>query len=163
MNVPFYEHVAFWSQLAGSIAFLACVVFGWVRFITPAVIAQRDRKNAELFEAEKRRDRLRTHIDAAREDLAMAEREADAIGGRAERDAQRLREHILAEARSEGERVVRNAEGELERGRLAARELVRDELLDRAVALAFAAAGKLEPGADRPLIESALGSIESAA
>src|ERR1700730_18267094 len=104
MNDPFYEHVAFWSQLAGSTAFIACAVYGWFRFIAPAVIAQRDRNNAELFEAEKRRDNLLAEIEVARGEVAVAEAEADAIRSRAERDAERARERIVAEAQAEGER-----------------------------------------------------------
>jgi len=163
MNTAFYEDVAFWSQLAGSFAFIACVVYGWLRFITPAVVAQRDRKNAELFEAEKRRDRLRAEIELARQEVAVAEAEVDGIRGRAERDVERLRETILAEAEAEAERLVRNAEGELERGRMAARDLVRDELLNKAVEIAIARAKALDAGADHKLIESAVGSLERGA
>lgn len=163
MNAPFYEHVAFWSQLAGSFAFLACVVYLWVRFVSPAVIAQRDRKNAELFEAERRRDNLRADVEVAREEVAVAEAEADAIRARGERDAERLRAHLLAEAEAESERLVRNAEGELARGRMAARDLVRDELLNKAVEIAIASAKSLDASADRTLIESAVGSLERGA
>jgi F0F1-type ATP synthase membrane subunit b/b' len=163
VNAAFYEHVAFWSQLAGSLAFIACIVYGWVRFVTPAVIAQRDRKNAELFEAEKRRDSLQAEVEVARREVARAEVEADAIRARAERDAQRLHDRIIAEAQAEGERLVRNAEGELERGRLAARDLLRDELLSQAVQIAVRAAKSLEPGSDRGLIDSAVASLERGA
>lgn len=163
MNAPFYEHVAFWSQFAGSIAFLACVVYGWMRFITPAVIAQRDRKNAELFEAEKRRDSLLAEIEVVRNEGAVAEAEADAIRSRAERDAERLHEHVVAEAQAEGERVVRNAEGELERGRMAARDVLRDELLNKAIEIAMGEAKSLDPSADRVLVESAVASLERGA
>lgn len=160
MNTTFYEDVAFWSQLAGSFAFIACVVYGWMRFITPAVIAQRDRKNAELFEAEKRRDNLRAEIEITRGEVAVAEAEADAIRSRGERDVERLRAGILAEAEAEAERLIRNAEGELARGRMAARDLVRDELLNKAVEIAIASAKSLGANADRTLIESAVGSLE---
>jgi len=51
------------------------------------------------------------------------------------------------EAQAEGERLVRNAEGELERGRLAARDLLRDELLSQAVQIAVRAAKSSSPGA----------------
>jgi F0F1-type ATP synthase membrane subunit b/b' len=163
MNAPFYEHVAFWSQFAGSLAFMACVVYGWIRFVTPALVAQRDRKNAELFEAEKRRDNLLAEIDVARSEVAVAEAEAGAIRGRAERDAERVHEHIVAEAQSEGERLVRNAEGELERGRMAARDLLRDELLNRAIEIAMGDAKSLDPSADRVLVESAVASLERGA
>jgi F0F1-type ATP synthase membrane subunit b/b' len=128
-----------------------------------AVIAQRDRKNAELFEAEKRRDSLLAEIEVARNGVAVAEAEADAIRSRAERDAERLHEHVVTEAQTEGERVMRNADGELERGRMAARDLLRDELLNKAVEIAIGEAKTLGAGADRALVESAVASLERGA
>src|SRR5580704_11718982 len=48
MSDNFYAQLAIWSQIAGSIAFIAVLVWLWIKFLTPAVVASRDRKNAEL-------------------------------------------------------------------------------------------------------------------
>jgi len=162
MNEAFYEHVALWSQVLGSVAFLAIVVWGWFRFVTPAVIAQRDQKNAELVEAERRRDAARAEVDAARRELESAAHDARAIRARAEHDAGRLRERIVTEAASEGDRLVRNAEGELSRGLMAARERLRDELLARALEIARESAINVGSETERRLVDDVISSLESA-
>jgi F-type H+-transporting ATPase subunit b len=162
MNQAFYEQVALWSQVLGAVAFLAVVVWGWFRFVTPAVIAARDQKNAELLEAEKRRDAARVEVETARRELEAAAADIAAIRARAEHDVALLRERTLSEARAEGERVVRNAEGELERSRLAARERLREELLARALEIARASAKNVGDETDRRLTSDVISSLEGA-
>jgi len=163
MNQAFYEQVALWSQVFGAIAFLAVVVWGWFRFITPAVIAARDQKNAELAEAERRREAAKLETEVARRELAAAGDDAAAIRARSERDAALLQQRILGDASSEGERVVRNAEGELERSRLAARDRLREELLARALEIARESAKNLGSETDRRLMSDVISSLENAA
>jgi len=136
MSDGFYEQVAIWSQVVGAVAFLAVLVFLWIRFLAPAVAASQVRKNAELSDAERRRDGAKEHVAEAERELTRATGEAGSISTRAEGDAQRLRERILAEAKAECERLLRNAEGELGRGRTAARETLREELLTKALQMA---------------------------
>jgi F-type H+-transporting ATPase subunit b len=153
VNDAFYEQVAIWSQVVASILFLGVLVFLWVRFITPAVIASRNRKNAELGEAERRRDEARAEIERARAEVAAAEEDAHAIVARAEADARRLRDRILAEATAEGARLLQNAEGELERGRAAARDELRASLVTKALGIAREASRGLDARTNRRLIE----------
>jgi len=160
VNQAFYEQVALWSQVLGAVAFLAIVVWGWFRFVTPAVIVARDRKNAELLETERRRDAAKAEAEAARRELEIAGGDAAAILARAEHDAIRTRERIVSEAAVEGDRVVRNSEGELGRGLLAARERLRDELLARALEIARESAKKLGAGPDRRLVGEVIDSLE---
>jgi len=161
VNQAFYEQVALWSQVLGRVGFLTIVVWCWFRFVTPAVIVARDRKNAELLEAERRRDAAKTEVEAARRELEIAGADAAAIHARAERDALRTRERIVSEAAVEGDRVVRNAGGELERSRLAARERLRGELLARALEIARESARQVGDETDRRLMSDVISSLES--
>jgi F-type H+-transporting ATPase subunit b len=161
MSEAFYEQVALWSQVLGAVAFLAVVVWGWFRFVTPAVIAARDQKNAELLEAEKRRDAARAEVEVAHRELAAAAADVAAIRARAEHDVALLRERTLTEAKGEGERVVHNAEGELERSRLAARERLREELLARALDIARESAKHVGAETERRLMSDVISSLES--
>ena len=76
-----------------------------------------------------------------------------AIVARAEADARRLRDRILAEATAEGARLLQNAEGELERGRAAARDELRASLVAKALGIAREASRGLDARTDRRLIE----------
>jgi F-type H+-transporting ATPase subunit b len=125
--------LAMWSQIAGAIVFLAVAIFIWNKYIAPAVQAYRDAKNAEFAEAEGRRERLRAEVASARAEVERADAEAKELRARVEVEAKREREQILAEAQAEAARVVRNAEGELERARWAARDRLRIELIEKAL------------------------------
>ena len=156
----FYESLALWSQVAASILFLCVLVWLFVRFVTPAVRASQERKNAELVEAERRRDAAQAEVAVAQAELAATDGDVQAIGARSERDAERERQRLIAAAKADGERQVRNAEGELGRGRAAARDLLREELLERALAIARGAAARIDDGANQRLIGEALAAAE---
>jgi F0F1-type ATP synthase membrane subunit b/b' len=163
MSDAFYEGVAIWSQVVASLLFLAVLVYLWVRFIAPAVVASQLRKNAELFDAEKRRDEARDRASVAATEIANAEADAKAILARAQGDASRLHDRIVSEARAEGERLARNAGGELERSRAVARGELRAELLERALGIARERAATIDPATDRRLVDEALETAEAGA
>jgi F0F1-type ATP synthase membrane subunit b/b' len=160
MNDSFYDALALWSQVGGSIAFIVVLVWLFQRFVTPAVVSSQERKNQELADAERRRD-------AARDDVAAAERERESAGTtavgireRAARDGERQRERIVAEATLEGQRLVRNAEGELGRARSQAHDRLREELLRQALRIAREAAAGVDDATNERLIGGVLGTIE---
>jgi len=155
-----YTNLAIWSQILGAFAFLAVVVWLWVRFLTPAIVASRDRKNAELAQAERARDAAKEEIDVARHELAVASSDAQAIRSRGHGDAKALQERVLADAIREGERLVRNAEGELERGRRAARETLRLELIAKALEIARESAARLGDDTNRRLVGDVVETLE---
>jgi F-type H+-transporting ATPase subunit b len=160
LNANFYQSLAIWSQVLGSIAFVVVLVWLWVRFVNPAVVASQERKNAELAEAEKRRDDTKEEVEVAQREVLAADADVVAIRERAEGDAKRVHERILAEAQSEGQRVVRNAQGELERRRTAARERLRAELFERAIAIAREGAGRLDDSTNQRLVGEVVETIE---
>ncbi|HEV3089246.1 MAG TPA: ATP synthase F0 subunit B [Candidatus Elarobacter sp.] len=136
MDTNFFEQVALWSQVAGSVAFLVVLILMFRKYLIPAVVANQQARNAEIAEAEARRARTQAEAAKARADIESAERDALEIRSRVEALAKRTAAEILAEAKAEGERVVRNAEGELERARYAARDRLRIELIEKALAKA---------------------------
>jgi F0F1-type ATP synthase membrane subunit b/b' len=160
MNQAFYTQVALWSQVAGSLIFLAVLVYIWQRFIAPAVIASQERKNAELAEAERRRDAVRGQVEDAKRALGAADDDVKQISARAERDATAERERLLLESTNEGQRLVRNANGELERLRAGARDALRADLLDRALAIAREAATRTDAATNQRLIDESLRALE---
>jgi len=99
----------------------------------------------------------------AEAELAAAGGDVGAIAARAARDAEHLREKILAEAKAEAERLIRNAEGELGRGRLSARELLREELLTKALQLARESAAGMPEADNARLVAQVVESLERGA
>lgn len=136
-----FEQIAKWSQVVCAIAFFIFLVWAIRKYIVPAVEAAAKARNAELAAAEKHRDVLMAEVGHARAEVEEADRDALAIGSRAKDDAARERERILHEARADGERTVRNAEGELGRARIAANAALRADFIDRALARARQEAG----------------------
>ena len=41
MSDQFYQQVAIWSQILGSVAFIVVLVVIWIRFVTPQVLRAR--------------------------------------------------------------------------------------------------------------------------
>jgi len=128
-----YEVIAQWSEIIGGIAFIIVAVWLFRKYALPAVRSGEISRNADLENAERRRTELRTEVEAARAELDRATVEADAIASRAQGDAQRLRDTIVSEGRREGARLIVNAQGELERGRIAARDQLRIEFIEKAL------------------------------
>jgi F-type H+-transporting ATPase subunit b len=153
MSDATYEAIAVWSQVVASMLFIAVLAYLWIRFIAPAVLTAQVHRNAQLADAEQRRDAARSEAEAAQKELAAAATDAAAIAARAQADATRLHEHLIAEARAEGERLVKNAGGELDRSRLAARSEFRDALIAKALEIARGASASLDPATERKLVE----------
>lgn len=141
-KLAFFEELARWSEIFGGIAFLIAAYLLFRRFMLPMVEAAAVSRNAELVNAERRREQLRAEVSTARAHLEEASREALAIRERGRSDAQREHERILTEAHAEGTRLLLNARGELERGRIVARDHLRIELIERALARARAIANE---------------------
>lgn len=153
MSDGFYESLALYSQAVAAIAFVVVLVLLWRRFIAPNVIASQQRKNAELAEAERRRDEAKAAIATAQADVTTADSDAREILASGQSEAARVRERITTSARNESERIIRNADGELDRSRAAARERLRSDLLERAVAIAREAATKVDDATNRRMID----------
>ena len=128
--------LAQWSQIVGAIVFFIAVVAIWNKWIAPGVKAYQAAKNAEIAEAESRRERMRAAVAEARGEVERADADARTIQLRIVSTVEAERARILADAKAESERIVRNADGELERARLAARDRLRIEFIEKALARA---------------------------
>ncbi len=160
MSDGFYEQLASGSQIVASILFLIVLVYLWRRFLTPAVTASQARKNAELLEAEERRNAAKAEIGVAEAEAAAGANDVRAITERGRTDAAAMRERIIREGHAESERLLRNAEGELERGRNAARERLREDLLAKAIAIARRAALDVDDATNRRLVGEAVDTVD---
>jgi F0F1-type ATP synthase membrane subunit b/b' len=128
-----FEVIAQWSEIIGGFAFVAVAIWLFRKYALPAVRSAEVQRNADLVAAEKRRADLLHEVEAARAAHDAAVRESDAIATRAQGDAQREHDAILAEARREGVRLVTNANGEFDRARIAARDALRIEFIEKAL------------------------------
>jgi len=137
VNQPgFYVQVAIWSQVVSALLFFAVLVWLWLRFIQPAVLAAQDNSNKLIAEAERRRDDAKTALDVLGEEIGGAKHDAELIAARAAAQAEHEYAASVAEANEAGERTLRNAAAELGRARMAAGDRLRVEMLDRALAQA---------------------------
>lgn len=131
-----YERIALLSQVVSSFAFLAVMVWIWIKFIQPAVLSAQQGANARLAEAERHRDEAKAALASLQASVTEAQRDAQAIRERADAQAQLERDASLKEANESGERAMQNAGRELERAREAARQSFRDHLLESALNIA---------------------------
>jgi F-type H+-transporting ATPase subunit b len=131
-----YEAIALWSQVVAAVVFAALFVIGFMRFLTPTIEHMTAAKNDEIRENEKRRDEAAQRVAAARAEIAQATADGARIKEHIERDARREAAIIVATAHSEAQRLVRNAHADYERSRVAARDRLRIEMIDKALAAA---------------------------
>lgn len=156
-----YEKIAEYSQIASAVLFVAVMVWIWMKFIQPAIVAAQENQNAKLAEAERHRDEAKAALDSLQGELQNAQRDAEAIKQRVAGQAEIERGSTLREAREAGERAARSAEGELARSRAAAREQLRGDLLERALDLArVQAAERVDARVNADLVASFLRTIE---
>ena len=131
-----YVEIAKWSQIISSALFLCVMLYLWVKFVQPAIETVQQNRNKQIAEAERHRDEAKAAVESLNGGIEDAQRDADLIRLRAEEQGQLEADAIVEESRQAGERALRNAQGELERARAAAREQLRDEFAERALALA---------------------------
>jgi len=154
-NNSFFVQVALWSQIAGAIAFLVVLVVMFLKYLIPAVDANEKARNAQIADAEARRTRMQTEVAKARGEIEAADRDAAEIRSRVKHATELDRAHALDEANAEGARIVRNAEGELERSRLAARDRLRIEFIEKALAKArMQASGRVSDATNKELVDA---------
>jgi len=135
-----YDAIAFWSQIAGFVLFIVLLVWVWNKWLTPSISGAAKASNERIAAAERHRDEMRAAVETLRLAMDGAKLDASAMIERVRERAQHEREAIVAEAREAGERTLRNAEGELARARLAARERLREALASKALDIARASA-----------------------
>jgi F0F1-type ATP synthase membrane subunit b/b' len=163
VNGNFYVQVAIWSQVVSAVFFIACLVLLWVRVLQPMVLAAQDRSNRQIAEAERHRDEAKASLDALKGEIESANRDAELIRERAQRQGERERHAALAEANVEGQRALRNAEGELERARESARTRLRAKIAGRALDVARdEAQRRIDTAINAKIVARFLTSLESA-
>ena len=155
-----YEQIAVWSNVACALLFYVVLIWMWVKFAQPAVLAAQANTNKALAETERHRDEAKASLDVLRAEIEGADRDAAAIRARSTEFASHERDAALAEARAAGERTLRNAAGELDRARAAARESLRTELLEKALDLAKSdATARVDAGLNAKLVGDFVSSI----
>lgn len=159
-----YEAIAFWAQIFGFVAFVAFMVWAWGKWLTPAIAEAARQSNERIALAERHRDEMNAAVETLKAELEGARRDAQTAKERAADRAVYERDAILADAKEQGDRALKNAGGELDRLRVEARAKMREQLAERALEIARAQA-QSRVGADtnRSLIESFVHSLEHGA
>ena len=156
-----YEAIALWSQVVAAVLFAVVVVVGFIKYITPAIEKATAAKNEEIRESERRRDEALKDVEAARAAFAQAAEDGKRISERIRHDARLEAQGIVVEANADAERLVRNARGELARCRVAARDRLRIELIEKALTQARTmAAQRIDANTDTKLVERFIGELE---
>lgn len=131
-----YLQIAIWSQVCSAVVFIAAMVYVWIRWLQPMVLAAQERSNRQIAEAERHRDEAEEALAALHEEIEGAREDAELIRERANAYAEHERQAALAEATAAGDRTLRNARAELDRARAAARQRFRLEIAEKALAVA---------------------------
>lgn len=156
-----YEAIAIWSRIIGTVAVLWLLYYWFVKYLVPAIGNAQEAKNAEIAQAEERRDAARAGVDKAIGELAEASRDAESIRQRVSDEANRDREKAMAEAREAGERAMYNASGELDRARQSARDRLRVELIEKALKQARDdASERVDNAKNAEIVSRFVGSLE---
>jgi F0F1-type ATP synthase membrane subunit b/b' len=159
-----YETIAQYSEIIGGFAFLIVMIWLFRKYALPAVRAGEISRNSDLVNTEHRREQLRDEVAEARGLVESADRDALAIAARAETDARHEHETIIADARREGSRLIHNARGELERGRIAGRDKLRIEFIEKALNRARELAGQqLSEAGDTRLVTKTVDDLAAGA
>ncbi len=156
-----YEAIAEWSQVASAGLFVCVLVWMWIKFIAPAVLAAQAAQNARITEAERHRDEAKAALEGLHREIETARTGALAIKDRVAAQIAAECEALLREAREAGERALADAQGELARARVAGRVQLRDELIEKALAQARETASRrIDAPADKKIISSFVHSLE---
>jgi F0F1-type ATP synthase membrane subunit b/b' len=156
-----YEEIAKWSDIISAILFVVVLVYLWVKYIQPAVLAAQEKSNALIAEAERHRDEAKAALGVLQREVESAKHDAELIRQRAQEQAKREAAAMVADAKATGERALHNAQGELERARAAARQTVRVELAEKALDLARKQAGaRVDGTVNTKLVQSFVAALE---
>lgn len=159
-----YEAIAFWAQVGGFVAFAIFLVWGWNKWLTPAMDEAARQSNERIQTAERHLKEMNAALEALKMEVEGARRDAAATTERVKDRAASERESIIAEAKQLGERSLRNAGGELDRLRVEARAKMREQLAGRALELARSqAASKLNNDSNKSLVEAFVKTLEHGA
>lgn len=157
----FYVQVAVWSQVVSAVLFLCVLVWFWFKFIQPAIMAAQERHNKEIAEAERHRDEAKATLEMLQSEIESAGHDAGLIKERAGAQAAREYETTVAETRDAGERALRGAQAEFARALQSARDRLRVELLDKALARARdEASRRVDASANARIVDRFVVSLE---
>jgi F0F1-type ATP synthase membrane subunit b/b' len=163
-SVDLYVKAALWSQVMASGAFVAVLVWLWVKYLQPAILAAQERQNKQIALTERHRDEAKATLDLLRNEIDGAAHDARLIAERAKTQSVRETQAILAEAREAGERAVAGARGEYDRALSAARARLRQELLAKALDRARQrAADRVDATVDAKLVGAFVTSLKAPA
>jgi F-type H+-transporting ATPase subunit b len=156
-----YEEIAKWSDVISWAIFMGVIVWLWIKYVQPAVNAAQRKSNEQIAAAERYRDEAKAAIETLHGTIAEAEADAERIRERGRSQGQHEAETIVEEAKTGGERTLRNAQGQLERSRTAARAGLRAQFASKALDLARKqAADKVDVGLNNKLVQAFVASIE---
>lgn len=131
-----YDEIAKWSQVISALVFYAVLVWMWFKFLAPALKTAQTNQNKVISEAERHRDEAKNALETLRGEIEGARHDAKLIRARADEQARDEASAIVTEARTAGDRALRNAQGEITRARAEGRDALRAAFAEKALELA---------------------------
>jgi len=98
-----YEQIAVWSNVACALLFYVVLIWMWVKFAQPAVLAAQANTNKALAETERHRDEAKASLDVLRAEIEGAARASQMM-----EEAQRTAAVELDAARAGEDATVRS-------------------------------------------------------
>jgi F-type H+-transporting ATPase subunit b len=159
-----YDDIAKWSQIISALVFYAVLVWMWIKFLAPALKTAQENQNRVISEAERHRNVAQAALEALRHDIDGAKQDAKRIRARAEEQARGEATAIVDEARLSGERMLRNAQGEIDRARAEGRNELRASFAEKALELARKdAQARIDGNLNAKLVNAFTASLERGA
>ena len=159
-----YDEIAKWSQVVSALVFYVVLVWMWMKFLAPALKTAQENQNKLIAEAERHRNEAKSALDALGVEIEGAKRDAKLIRERAEEQARDEASAIVTEARTSGDRAMRNAQGEIDRARAEGRDALRAAFAEKALDLARRdAQARVDGSVNTQLVNAFTASLEHGA
>lgn len=150
-----------WTIVTFLVLLALLAKFAW-KPLLQALDSRQEMIRKALQDAQQAKQELERLNKESAQIIAQARLEADAIIGRSRADADRLKEDLKQQARTEAATIVRNAERQIQLETARALEQIRHEAVDLSVMIASKLIGRnLTKEDNERLIEDALKQVET--
>ena len=150
-----------WTIVTFLVLLALLAKFAW-KPLLQALDSRQEMIRKALQDAQQAKQELERLNKESAQIIAQARLEADAIIGRSRADADRLKEDLKQQARTEAATVVRNAERQIQLETARALEQIRHEAVDLSVMIASKLIGRnLTKEDNERLIEDAFKQVET--
>jgi F-type H+-transporting ATPase subunit b len=162
MDISSLRDPVFIAKLIDFIIFAGAVIFVYLRWGNPWLVARQEAQNKAVEDAEAELARARALIEAARRAVQQAELDSTRMVEVGKAQAQRLIVEERSAAQEHAQRILAHAAGELDRERYRVRRGLLEETVERATHAARDIVKRdLTPAKQNELVRSVLANLEA--